>query len=325
MNAAGLSGVLWILAAVFALAAPAVQAQYPVKPVRIIVPYPAGGALDVIGRIVAEKLAEKWKQTVIVDNKPGATGVIGTQAVMTSAPDGYTLLLHATAGLTIYQALAKAPVYDTLKDLTPISPTAYSPMVLVVNRSIPADTVGSLIEYLKANPGRLTYATAGIGAVNHVGMELFKRRTGTDAAHVPYKGDSLAMTDLINGNVTMAFMSVSLAIPQIKAGKLKGLAVTSRTRSDTMRELPTMIEAGLADFELRSWNALMAPAGLPRDLVARINLALVEIAANPDVRARYADLGLVADSSTPEALVERIRIEIENWRAVVKAANIVAE
>ena len=288
-------------------------------------PYPAGGSIDMVARVVAEKLTERWKQPVVVDNKPGATGVIGTQALIASAPDGYTLMLHATAGLTVYQALAKAPVYDTLKDLTPISPASYSPLILVVNRSVAADSVKSLIDYIKANPGRLTYATAGIGAVNHVGMELFKRRTGTDIAHVPYKGDSPAIADLINGNVTMGFMSASLAIPQIRGGKLKGLAVTSRVRAEAMRELPTMIEAGLPDFELRAWNAFVGPAGLPRDLVVRINQALVEISTDASVRARFAELGLVADSSTPEALVERIRAEIESWRVVVKGANIVAE
>ncbi len=156
-------------------------------------------------------------------------------------------------------------------------------------------------------------------------MELFKRRTGTDIAHVPYKGDSPAIADLINGNVTMGFMSASLAIPQIRGGKLKGLAVTSKVRAEAMRELPTMIEAGLPDFELRAWNAFVGPAGLPRDLVVRINQALVEISTDATVRARFAELGLVADSSTPEALVERIRAEIESWRIVVKGANIVAE
>lgn len=301
------------------------QAPYPNKPVRIIVPYPAGGALDIVARVVAEKLMNKWKQTVIIDNKPGATGAIGTQALMASPPDGYTLLLHATAGLTISQAISRKPPYDTLKDLTPISPTSYSPMVLVVNPATPVDSVRGLIDYLKANPGRMSYASAGIGAVNHVGTELFKRRTGTDIAHAPYKGDSPAIADLINGNVTMAFMSASLAIPQIKAGKLKGLAVTSRTRSDSLPVLPTMIEAGLPDFELRAWNGFLGPAGLPRPIVEKINRDLAEISASPEVRARFAELGVVADSSSPEAFTERIRAEIETWRAVVKSANIVAE
>jgi tripartite-type tricarboxylate transporter receptor subunit TctC len=314
-----------VLGALCLFAAGAAHAQYPNKPVRVIVPYPAGGALDLIGRVLAEKLSDRWKQPVVVDNKPGATGAIGTQALMASAPDGYTLLLHATAGLTISQALLKSPPYDTLRDLTSISSIAYSPMILVVNRSVPADSVKSLIDHLKANPGRLSYATAGIGAVNHVGMELFKRRTGTDITHVPYKGDSAAMGDLLSGNVALAFMSANLAIPQIRAGKLKALAVTSRVRAEALRELPTMIEAGLPDFELRSWNAVMGPAGLPRDIVMRVNQALVEIGADPGVRARFAELGLVSDTSTPEALAERIRAEIESWRAVVKGANIVAE
>ncbi len=314
-----------ILVGALCCLAAAAQAQYPAKAVKIIVPYPAGGPLDTVARLVAAKLADKWKQPVVVDNKPGATGVIGTQALMASPPDGYTLMLHATAGLTIYQALAKAPAYDTLKDLTPISPASYSPLILVVNRGMAVDSVKGLIDHIKANPGKLSYGTAGIGAVNHVGMELFKRRTGTDVVHVPYKGDAPAIADLINGNVTMGFMSASLAIPQIRGGKLKALAITSRTRAESMPDLPTMIEAGLPDFELRAWNAFVGPAGLPRDLVMRINHDLVEVSADPAIRTRFAELGLVADSSTPEALVERIRAEIGEWRAVVKGAKIVAE
>jgi tripartite-type tricarboxylate transporter receptor subunit TctC len=300
-------------------------AQYPDKPVRMIVPYPAAGAADFAARIMAERFADRWKQPVVVENRPGATGVIGVQALMASPPDGYTLMLHATAGLTIYPATAKKPVYDTLKDLTPISPVAYSVLVAVVPASQPASDMKGFLDFAKKNPGKLSYGSAGIGAMNHIGMELLKLRAGLDIAHVPYKGDSLVIADMLNGNVSVSLMSSNVAIPQIRAGKLKGLAVTSRTRADSVPELPTMIEAGVADFELKPWNGIIGPGGLPRDIVLKVNRDATEILGQPEVRKRLAELGFVADPAPPEAMAERIRTETEMWRGLVKRTNLVLD
>jgi tripartite-type tricarboxylate transporter receptor subunit TctC len=225
-----LLGLAWACAA---------SAEYPEKPVRMIVPYPAAGAADIAARIIAERLAERWKQPVVVENRPGATGVIGVQALMASPPDGYTLILHATAGFTIYPASAKKPVYDPLKDMTPITPVAYSVLVAVVPASLPVNDMKAFLDYARKNPGKLSYGSAGIGAMNHIGMELLKLRAGLDLAHVPYKGDAPVVADMLNGNVTFSLLSSNVAIPQVRAGKLKGLAVTSRTRAESVPELPT--------------------------------------------------------------------------------------
>jgi tripartite-type tricarboxylate transporter receptor subunit TctC len=314
-----------LLAVLAALLAFPAFADYPEKPVRIVVPYAAGGPTDTVARVIAERLAERWKQQVIVENKPGAAGVIGVQAVLASPADGYTLLLHATSGLTIYQALQKTPAYDTLRDLTPISKASFSPLVLVAHPSMPFSDVKSLLAYAKQNSGKLAFASAGIGALNHIGGELLKLQTGADMVHVPYKGDAPAVADLLNGNVPIAFLSSNLALPQVEAGKLKGLAVTSAARIDAAPSLPTMIEAGLPEFELTAWNAFLGPAGLPRAIVDKVNGDLVDALGRQETRKRLAELGLTTKSGSPDELANDIRNEIAKWRAVVASARIQPE
>jgi tripartite-type tricarboxylate transporter receptor subunit TctC len=197
--------------AVVAVWSGSAAAQFPSKQVRIVVPYAAGGSADLVARYLAEKLTERWKQPVIVDNKPGASGAIGVQAVTASPADGHTLLLHAAAGLAIYQAVRKEPAFDTLRDLTPISSVVHSPLVLVVNKSLPVDDVKGLLEYVRSNPGKVSFGSAGPGAMNHVGMELLKLRTGLQMLHVPYKGDAPVVTDMLNGSLTLSFLSSNLA------------------------------------------------------------------------------------------------------------------
>lgn len=300
-------------------------ADFPVRPVTLVVPYAAGGPTDVVARLIAEQLTELWKQRVIVENKPGASGTIGAQAVMQAPADGHVLLLHATSGLTIYPALAARPVYDTLRDFTPIAPTTYSDLVLVVNPANPARDVRQLVAAAKAAPGTVSYASAGIGGLNHIGGALLAMLTQTQLTHIPYKGDSPAVADLVAGNVTMSFLSANLAIPQVRAGKLRGLAVSGRSRSAALPELPTMIEAGVPDFNLRAWNAVLGPAGLPPDRVAAIHAAISGVMKADAVRGKLADMGLSVDDASPRALAERIAGETERWRAVIKAANITPE
>jgi tripartite-type tricarboxylate transporter receptor subunit TctC len=300
-------------------------AQFPVKPVRLVVPYAAGGPTDLVARFLGEKLSERWKQAVVIDNKPGASGVIGAESVIASVPDGYTLLLHATSGITIYQAMSKKPAFDTLRDLAPISSVVYSPLILVVNQSLPVDDVKGLIEYIKKNSGKISYGSAGPGALNHVGAELFKLRAGVQMLHVPYKGDAPVVADLLNGNLTLSFLSSNLAISQIKGGKLKGLAVTSRTRAEAIPELPTMIEAGVTDFELKAASGILGPKGLSADLLAKINQVVVEVLSRVEVKQRLLESGFTADPTTPEQYADRIRAEIEMWRSVVTRASIPLE
>jgi tripartite-type tricarboxylate transporter receptor subunit TctC len=290
-----------------------------------VVPYAAGGSADQVARYLGDKLSERWKQPVVVDNKPGASGAIGAEAVISSPPDGHTLLLHAAAGLAIYQATRKQPAFDTLRDLVPISSVVHSPLILVVHRSLPVEDVKGLIDYVRKNPGKISYGSAGPGAMNHVGVELLKLRTGLQMLHVPYKGDAPVVVDMLNGTLTLSFLSSNLAIAQIKGGKLKGLAVSTRTRSEAIPDLPTMAEAGFADFDLKAWSGILGPRGLPADLVARLNQAVVEVLSQPEVKRRLLESGFTADPTTPEQFSERIRGEIDMWRSVVTRANIPLE
>ena len=313
-----------LAAAAMAWAAQA-SAQFPGRPVHLVVPYAAGGSADQVARYLAEKLTERWKQPVVVDNKPGASGAIGVEAVIASPPDGHTLLLHAAAGLAIYQAVRRQPAFDTLRDLAPITAVVNSPLILVVNRSLPVDDVKGLLEYVRKNPGKVSYGSAGPGAMNHVGMELLKLRTGLEMVHVPYKGDAPVVVDLLNGTLTLSFLSSNLAIAQIKGGKMKGLAVSTRNRSEAIPELPTMAEAGFPDFDLKAWSGLLGPRAMPPDVVAKINAAVVEILNEPGTKRRMLESGFTVDPTTPEQFRDRIRGEIEMWRSVVTRAHIPLE
>jgi tripartite-type tricarboxylate transporter receptor subunit TctC len=307
------------------LAGPARAGDWPDHPVRVVVPYAPGGPLDLVSRLVSEKLSAKFGQSFVVENKPGANGAIGVQSVMSSPPDGYTLLLHGSAGVTIYQAVMKQPAFDTLRDLTPISLVAYFDLILCTNPALPLKTVKDFVTYAKANPGKLSYGTAGVGAMNHVGMEWFKSLAGIDVVHVPYRGDAPAAADLTAGVLGVAFVSSNVAIPLIQAGKLRALAVPSRRRVSVLPDVPTIAEAGYPDFDLQPWAALFGPAGLDKSIVASLDKALKRIVAAPDVAQRLAQLSMTPAATSPQELATMIDKSIGLWKGVAATAKIVVE
>ncbi|MGE4336953.1 MAG: Bug family tripartite tricarboxylate transporter substrate binding protein [Pigmentiphaga sp.] len=312
-----------LLAILLTFVAAAVSAQgYPEKSVRMIVPYPAGGPTDVTARSLAAHLSELWKQSVYVENKPGATGSIGARDAINSKPDGYTLLLTASAALVLYPSMIDNPPFDVNADFTPITSLSYSDLVLVVNSKLRVNSVQELIAYGREHPGEMFFGSAGNGAVNHVAGELFNRSAELNVTHVPYKGDGLALNDLLAGQVTMSFMSAQLALPQIQAGSLKALAVAGGTRMAALPEVPTMKEAGVPDFELRAWNGLLGPAGMETEVVQTINNGVIRVMSDATVRQQLSSLGFTIDTSTPEAFAERLRNESARWDAFIHAANI---
>jgi tripartite-type tricarboxylate transporter receptor subunit TctC len=306
----------------FRLAWSASDADFPDKAVQLIVPYAAGGPTDLIGRVLADGLTQNWPERVYVVNRPGASGDIGVQALLATPPDGYNLMLSASAGYVIYPALFATPPYDSVRDFTALSTIAYSDLVLVVRTDLPVTDLAQFVAYIKAHPGQVSYGSAGIGALNHVGGALFARSTGTDLQHIPYKGDAPVIVDLLNGNVTMSFLSSQLAIQQIQAGKLKPLAVTGAERMTALPDVPTMMEAGVRDFNLRAWNGLVGPAGMASDLVVKINQAIGVAMNRPEVKARLAGLGLVVQTSSPQAFADQLRSESARWRTFIKSAGI---
>src|SRR3954469_5949642 len=260
-----------------AFARPALAAEWPERPVKIVVPYAPGGPVDLVGRLVGDKLAARLGQNFVIENKPGANGAIGVQALMAAPNDGYTLLLHASAGVTIYPAVMRNPAFDTLRDLTPISVVVLFDLILCANPEMPFRTVKEFVAYAKANPNKLSFGSAGVGAMNHVGTEWFKMMAGIDIVHVPYRGDAPVAADVASGTLGVSFVSSNLALPLIKAGKLRALAVPSRKRLAVLPDVPTMAEAGYPDFDLQPWTGLFGPAGLDKGIEAKLSAAVREI------------------------------------------------
>jgi tripartite-type tricarboxylate transporter receptor subunit TctC len=318
--------VLVLLVAVLAaLAAPFTFAQsaanYPAKPVRLVVPFPAGGTTDILARAVAQKLSEAWGRQMIVDNRPGAGGNIGSDLVAKSAPDGYTLLMGTVGTHAINPSLYKNMPYDHVKDFAPVILVAGVPNVLVVNPSLPVHSVPELIAYAKANPGKLNFASSGNGTSIHLSGELFKAMTGVEMTHVPYKGSAPALTDLIGGQVQLMFDNLPSSLPFIKAGKLRALAVTSGARAAALPDLPTLAESGLQGFEASSWFGVLAPAGTPRDIVAKLNGAIAGWLASPEAKGKLLAQGAIAAGGTPEDFARHIGAETSKWAKVVKASG----
>ena len=294
------------------------QGAYPTKPVRLVVPFPPGGTTDILARAVAQKLSETWGQQVIVDNRPGAGGNIGSELVAKSAPDGYTLLMGTVGTHAINPSLYAKMPYDHVKDFTPVILVAGVPNVLVVNPAVPAQTVAELIAYAKANPGKLNFASSGSGTSIHLSGELFKVLTGVQITHVPYKGSSPALTDLVGGQVQMMFDNLPSSLQFIKGNRLRALAVTSTTRAAALPDVPTMVEAGVPGFEASSWFGVLAPAGTPREVVARINAEVAKWLATPDAREKMSAQGAIAAGGTPEDFARHIGAETAKWAKVVK-------
>ena len=300
------------------------QQPYPSKPIRIVVPYPPGGFNDTLGRTLAEKFQKAWGQTVLVDNKPGANTVIGTDAVAKAAPDGYTLLVVAFP-FAVTPSLIRNLPYDTLRDFAPVALCAQSPNILVVNPELPVKSVGELIALARAKPDGLSYASTGNGSSNHISMELFKTLAGVRLVHVPYKGSAPAVVDLLGGQVQVMFDNAPNVMPQVRAGKLRALAQSGATRSAVAPDLPTVAEAGVPGYEVTVWFGLVAPAGTPREVVDKLNAEVLKILAMPDVRERFLALGVEPLGSTPEAFGTHIRAQMDKWAKVVRDAGVKAE
>ena len=305
--------------ALLALVATAASAQtYPTKPIRLVVPFPPGGATDILARDVAQKLTEAWGQQVIVDNRPGAGGNIGSELVAKSAPDGYTLEMGTVGTHAINASLYAKMPYDHVKDFVPVILVAGVPNVLVVNPAVPANSVAELIAYAKANPGKLNFASSGNGTSIHLSGELFKFMAGVQMTHVPYKGSAPALQDLIGGQVQLMFDNLPPSLPQIKAGKLRALAVTSLTRAPALPDVPTMAEAGLPGYEASSWFGVLAPAGTPLAIVTKLNAEIAKWLATPEAKEKLSKQGANAAGGTPEDFAKHIAAETAKWAKVVK-------
>jgi len=311
-----------LVGSVFASASLAFAQGYPGKPIKVIVPWPAGQATDTVARVVTEKMAGPLGQPLVIENKAGAGGTIGTEFAARSAPDGYTILAGSSGPISISPRVQKVP-YDPDKDLEPICLMASSTYVLVAHPSFPANNYAEFVAHLKANPGKYTFASSGTGATAHLAAELFNSSVGITASHVPYKGSAPAVTDLIAGHVTYAFETAASVLPHIKAGKLKAFATSSPTRSVILPDLPTIVEAGnVPDFDVRAWIGLVAPTGIPRDARQRLGRECQAAVQSPDVKERLLGAGLEPDSMPMEDIAAYLRKVGDRFGAVARAAKI---
>ncbi|MBY0266255.1 MAG: tripartite tricarboxylate transporter substrate binding protein [Burkholderiales bacterium] len=314
---------LSILAAALAAATGTVMAQvYPVKPIRFIVPSTPGGSVDTLARTVGPRLADKWGQQVIVDNRSGAGGAIAGELVAKSPPDGYTLLVGTVASLATNVSLQKKLPYDPMKDFAPVTLIATQNLMLLVHPSLPVKSVKELTALAKKKPGSLSFSSAGNGTGGHLSGELYKMLAGIDLLHVPYKGVAPAMIDVVSGQVTMTFASILSGSQQVKTGRLRALAVTGARRSPAVAELPTMMEAGVAGYESATWYGIVAPAGTPADIVNRLSSEIVAILKGPEMNDRLSKEGADPVGNTPAEFARHIQSEIEKWRRVIRAAGI---
>ena len=301
------------------------QGAYPTKPVRFIAPFPPGGTTDVLSRILAQKLSDSLGRQFVVENRPGAGGNIGHEIAAKTAPDGYTVLMSSNAALVTNPHIYKRLGFDPLNDFSPISVVAKAGPVLVVHPSVPARSVKELIALAKARPGQLNFGSGGRGTPAHVTGEIFKAATGVNIVHVAYKGGILAVTDLVAGQIEMVFSDMVPAVPQIKAGKLRPLAVTSDQRSPALPQVPTIAEAGVKEPIPETWWAVIAPKGAPAPVIKRLNGALAQIMKQPDVQERYASLGIFTVHTAPERVTELIKIETPRIGKVLRAAGVQPE
>jgi tripartite-type tricarboxylate transporter receptor subunit TctC len=315
----------WIVAAaavsLVAGAMPAAAQSFPSRPARLVVPFPPGGPLDAVGRAIAQKLAEAWGQNVVVENKPGAGGNIGADFVAKSPPDGYTIVMGALSTHAVNPSLYAQMPYDARKDFAPITRVAITPNVLVVNPSLPVNSVRELIAYARANPGKLSFGSGSTGSAGHLAGELLKADTGIDMVHIPYKGAAPATQALLAGDTQLMFDNLANAMVQVKAGKLRALAVTTAQRSKLAPDLPTMAEAGVPGFDISTWFGLLAPAGTPPEIVARWNADVVRILNTPEMRERLIAQGAEAAPDAPAEFARFIADELTRYARIVKASG----
>jgi tripartite-type tricarboxylate transporter receptor subunit TctC len=295
---------------------------YPAKPIRLIVPFGPGSTVDIMARALAGPLFEQLQQPVVVDNKPGAGGSVGVDVVAKAPRDGYTVGIGTTGPLTIDPALQSRMPFDTIRDLAPVSLIATGPNAMLVHPAVPAQTVRELVDYARAHPGALNFASAGVGSTNHLAGELFQSVAGVRMVHVPYKGNAEAMADLLSGRVQVLFSGLPPVMAQIQAGKIRPLAIAGPQRAATLPGVPTLAEAGLPGAEVVVWYGLIAPAGTPPEAIARLNAAVAKALARPDIRARFVDAGSDPSASTPEQFGRMIRADLARWKQVIVAANI---
>jgi len=326
MNARG-ALVALATAGVIAAALPAAShaQEYPTRPVRFVVPFAPGGGGDIVVRAVAQKLTERLGQSVVVDNRSGAGGNVGTEIAARSPADGYTLLMANVAPMAINVSLHRKLPYDPIKDFTPITLLARFPNVLVVHPSVPAGSIKELVALARSKPGQLTYASAGSGSTTHLSAELFKSLAGIDLVHVPYKGGGPALIDLVAGQVTLYFGSMPASLPHIRSGRLRALGVTSPQRSAAAPDIPSVAESGFPGFDAVTWIGAVAPAGVASSIVKRLNAEIVQIMSLPDVRERLSALGAEPVTNSPDQFAAYIGSEIKKWAGVVKASGAVAE
>jgi tripartite-type tricarboxylate transporter receptor subunit TctC len=313
-----------MLAALLLFPCLALAQGYPSRPVRIIVPFPPGGATDVMARVIAQKLSESWGQQAVVDNKPGASGTIGSDLVAKAAADGYTLLLQGTQhaiNLSIYKQLP----YDTLRDFTPVAYIAAAPFLLVLHPAVPANSVAELIAYIKTKPGGINYGSSGVGGAAHLAGEMFKTAAGVQLTHIPYKGAAPAMTDLLGGQVPMVFDPIPTSLPHVRGGRIKALAITSAQRTPLMPEVPTVAESGLPGFEVAAWFGLYAPAATPADVVGKLNAEVNRALQLPEVKEKFAALGADSALMTTDQFALHLRAEIAKFAKAIKESGAKAE
>lgn len=319
--------VPWLMLA--ALAAPAAQGQppaqaYPVKPIRIVVPQSPGASTDLTARLIGQKLSDALGQPVVVDNRPGAGSIMGTDLVAKATPDGYTLLVVASS-ITINPSLHRKLPYDTQRDLAPITQLSAFPNMLVVHPSVPVKTVQELVALAKSKPGQINYGSSGAGTGTHLSAELFKNMTGIDMVHVPYKGGGPAVTALLGGHVQLNFATIVSVLPHVRTGKLRAIAVTTARRSPAAPEVPTIAESGVPGYDHGPWNGMLAPAKTPTPVIAKLNAEVVKIVHAPEMRALLAGEGAEAVGNTPEAFAAIIKAETAKWAKVIKSAGITAD
>ncbi|ARP95149.1 Bug family tripartite tricarboxylate transporter substrate binding protein [Bordetella genomosp. 13] len=315
----------WLGVAALTLCTATQAAGYPDRPVKLIVPFPPGGTSDVVGRIFADALGKELGQTVVVENRSGAGGSVGTRAVASAAPDGYTLLLATSSTNGTNPAVYKTLPYDAVKDFTPVTQIIRVPGVIAVNKNFPAKDYDSFVKLIKREPGKYSYASSGNGGATHMAMEYYKSLSGLNIMHVPYRGTGPALNDVIAGQVGMIWDTAASSMPHIQAGNLRAIVVAAKTRLTQLPDVPTFAEVGLPDYDAEMWNGLLGPANLPADVLSKLNAASVKALADPQVKAKYAGVGAYVVADSPQEFAQVIKEDVAKWKKVAESANITVE